>query len=46
MTLRVYAHLMPSSSERARRALDDVFGTAQGRPTGYGTAPCWRKNRW
>ncbi len=29
MTLRVYAHLMPSSSERARRALDDVFGTAQ-----------------
>ncbi|MFG3267012.1 tyrosine-type recombinase/integrase [Streptomyces bobili] len=29
MTLRVYAHLLPSSSERARRALDDVFGTAQ-----------------
>jgi integrase len=29
MTLRVYAHLMPSSSERARRALDGVFGTAQ-----------------
>ncbi|MFK0122717.1 tyrosine-type recombinase/integrase [Streptomyces nigra] len=29
MTLRVYAHLMPSSSERARRALDDVLGTAQ-----------------
>lgn len=29
MTLRVYAHLMPSSSERARRALDDVFRTAQ-----------------
>ncbi|GGS01712.1 hypothetical protein GCM10010269_45770 [Streptomyces humidus] len=29
MTLRVYAHLMPSSRERARRALDDVFGTAQ-----------------
>ncbi len=26
MTLRVYAHLMPSSSERARRALDGVFG--------------------
>ncbi|MFD6293764.1 tyrosine-type recombinase/integrase [Streptomyces sp. NPDC060235] len=29
MTLRVYAHLMPSSSERARRTLDGVFGTAQ-----------------
>ncbi|WP_405619669.1 tyrosine-type recombinase/integrase [Streptomyces sp. NBC_00076] len=29
MTLRVYAHLMPSSNERARRALDGVFGTAQ-----------------
>lgn len=28
MTLRVYAHLMPSSSERARQALDGVFGTA------------------
>ncbi|MEG8281045.1 tyrosine-type recombinase/integrase [Streptomyces sp. AHA2] len=29
MTLRVYAHLMPSSSERARRPLDDVFATAR-----------------
>jgi integrase len=29
MTLRVYAHLMPSSRERARRALDDVFGEDQ-----------------
>lgn len=29
MTLRVYAHLMPSSTERARRALDGVFGAAQ-----------------
>jgi integrase len=29
MTLRVYAHLMPSSSERARRTLDNVFGMAQ-----------------
>jgi integrase len=29
MTLRVYAHLMPSSSERARRVLDGVFGTAK-----------------
>ncbi|MGW3430605.1 tyrosine-type recombinase/integrase [Streptomyces melanosporofaciens] len=28
MTLRVYAHLMPSSKERARRTLDGVFGTA------------------
>lgn len=25
MTLRVYAHLMPSSAERARRALDTVM---------------------
>lgn len=29
MTLRVYAHLMPSSRERARRVLDGVFGTAR-----------------
>ncbi|MGW1533993.1 hypothetical protein [Streptomyces aureus] len=29
MTLRVYAHLMPRSSERARRTLNGVFGTAQ-----------------
>jgi integrase len=28
MTLRVYAHLMPASQERARRALDAVFRTA------------------
>ncbi|WP_031026100.1 tyrosine-type recombinase/integrase [Streptomyces albus] len=28
MTLRVYAHLMPSSKERAIRALDGIFGTA------------------
>jgi integrase len=27
LTLRVYAHLMPSSRERARRAIDVVFGT-------------------
>ncbi|MFF4471762.1 tyrosine-type recombinase/integrase [Streptomyces sp. NPDC001599] len=25
MTLRVYAHLMPDSRERARRAIDSVF---------------------
>ncbi|MEU0422102.1 hypothetical protein ABZ235_00590 [Streptomyces canus] len=29
MTPRVYAHLMPSSSLRARRVLDGVFNTAQ-----------------
>lgn len=29
MTLRVYAHLMPSSNERARQALDGVLGTAR-----------------
>ncbi|MFE2580317.1 hypothetical protein [Streptomyces sp. NPDC059378] len=29
MALRVYAHLMPSSSKHARRALDGIFGTAQ-----------------
>lgn len=25
LTLRVYAHLMPASRERARRAIDTVF---------------------
>ncbi|GHF75214.1 hypothetical protein GCM10018783_51350 [Streptomyces griseosporeus] len=25
MTLRVYAHLMPDSRERARRAIDSLF---------------------
>ncbi|PKW05590.1 Site-specific recombinase XerC [Streptomyces sp. 1222.5] len=29
MTLRVYAHLMPSSRDRARRALDTVFRDAE-----------------
>ncbi|MFB6855102.1 tyrosine-type recombinase/integrase [Streptomyces sp. NPDC056341] len=28
LTLRVYAHLMPDSRERARRAIDQVFGAA------------------
>lgn len=26
-TLRTYTHLMPSSEERTRRAIDEVFGT-------------------
>ncbi|MGG7571213.1 tyrosine-type recombinase/integrase [Streptomyces sirii] len=32
MTLRVYAHLMPSSRERARRAVDQVFRQPQKTP--------------
>jgi integrase len=31
-TLRVYAHLFPSSEERARAALDRVLGEAFDRP--------------
>jgi integrase len=33
-TLRTYTHLMPSSVERTRRAIDDLFaeGEAGGRP--------------
>jgi integrase len=31
-TLRVYTHLMPSSEHRARRAIDDLFGTPGGQP--------------
>ncbi|HZD01311.1 MAG TPA: tyrosine-type recombinase/integrase [Actinomycetes bacterium] len=27
-TLRVYAHLMPSSKDRARKAIDRAFGSA------------------
>jgi hypothetical protein len=27
-TLRVYTHLMPSSAERTRRAIDVVFGAS------------------
>lgn len=30
-TLRVYAHLFPSSEERARAAIDHVLGTVPGR---------------
>jgi integrase len=30
-TLRVYTHLMPSSEERTRRAIDDLFRTDPGR---------------
>jgi integrase len=26
-TLRVYTHLMPTSEERTRRAIDDLFGS-------------------
>jgi integrase len=28
-TLRVYAHLFPSSEDRARRAIDELLGTGQ-----------------
>jgi integrase len=29
-TLRVYTHLMPSSAERTRKAIDAVFGPGEG----------------
>jgi integrase len=32
LTLRVYAHLMPSSQERTRKAVAAVFGTARSGP--------------
>jgi integrase len=31
-TLRVHTHLMPSSEERTRRAIDDLFGSNDGGP--------------
>ncbi|HSH58564.1 MAG TPA: hypothetical protein VK988_02775 [Acidimicrobiales bacterium] len=40
-TLRVYAHLFPSSEERARKALDRLLGesrTERVGPTGVSTA--------
>jgi integrase len=37
-TLRVYAHLMPESPQRARRALDALLGGLPG-VDGPGTAP-------
>lgn len=33
LTLRVYAHLMPSSQERTRKAVTAVFGTARPEPS-------------
>lgn len=35
-TLRVYAHLMPGSQDRARRAIDELFGESG--PDGLATA--------
>jgi integrase len=36
-TLRVYTHLMPSSEERTRRAIDDLFRDALPRPDALDT---------
>lgn len=33
-TLRVYTHLMPSSDDRTRRAIDNLFGADQNAPDG------------
>ncbi|MGW1148247.1 hypothetical protein ACWD6I_25120 [Streptomyces sp. NPDC002454] len=33
LTLRVYAHLMPSSQERTRKAVAAVFDTARPEPS-------------
>ncbi len=38
-TLRIYTHLMPSSHERTRRAVDDLYGTAGKPADGPETAP-------
>ncbi|MGW7272279.1 tyrosine-type recombinase/integrase [Streptomyces sp. NPDC054864] len=38
LTLRVYAHLMPDSRERARRAIDQVFGALPAGDDGPQTA--------
>ena len=38
-TLRFYTHLMPSSDDRARKAMDAVFRPADGRSDGPQTAP-------
>ncbi|MEV8018762.1 tyrosine-type recombinase/integrase [Streptomyces sp. NPDC086554] len=38
LTLRVYAHLMPDSRERARRAIDQVFGALSAGDDGPQTA--------
>ncbi|MFF1714760.1 tyrosine-type recombinase/integrase [Streptomyces sp. NPDC058268] len=38
LTLRVYAHLMPDSRERARRAIDQVFGASLSGDDGPQTA--------
>jgi integrase len=37
-TLRTYTHLMPSSAERTRRAIDDLFGGSDHDRDGPGTA--------
>ena len=37
-TLRTYTHLMPSSEERTRRAVDGVFGPASPSADGMETA--------
>ena len=38
-TLRTYTHLMPSSSERTRRAVDGVFQMSAPEPAEEGPAP-------
>ncbi|GAA3141734.1 hypothetical protein GCM10010521_30440 [Streptomyces rameus] len=38
LTLRVYAHLMPSSQERTRKAVAAVFDTARSGPLQHLTA--------
>jgi integrase len=37
-TLRVYTHLLPSSEDRTRRAIDRAFGHAADTPDGLETA--------
>jgi integrase len=37
-TLRTYTHLMPTSTTRTQRAIDEVFGDGGGEADGPGTA--------
>lgn len=39
VTLRIYAHLMPSAEGRALRAIEDAFAEARDQDHGPATAP-------
>jgi len=45
VTLRIYAHLMPSARGRALRAIKAAFAEARGEPHGPGTAQTGESGR-